>query len=472
MALFGLLPDATGNTSDPDPYVSQLLKQPFAYGTGQTPGYYDQNGQFHPPTTNNSAAQQIDKYNVYNDQLRNQTAPILTPTSTAGLANTVAAATGQQNLDRTAQQQQIAGLTNDQTGNNEAALGAQINSDLAGNTAGAKAQQGYIDRLNSDLNGGQPSVAEQQLKQGMASNMRNALSIAAGARGGAGNQAAALRTALNANATTGANTNAQAGQLRAQEYAQTRGELGQATTQQRTQQQADLGMLGSLYGQQRGQDLNAKGMALDATGNLRSADTAGAGLALGGQNAIAGINANQNAQQAQLDAQERALQLQGSLGYGNLENQVTNADTMARQSYAELMNSRDLAERGLAFNQQQANTAQSNYQTQQLLGLIGTGALFASDERLKTGVHDADPKLAEEMLSKMRAKSYTYKDPIFGEGEQFGILAQALESSTLGKRLVRDTPAGKMVDVPKSVGALLAIAAGMHERVAKLEGRA
>jgi endosialidase-like protein len=95
---------------------------------------------------------------------------------------------------------------------------------------------------------------------------------------------------------------------------------------------------------------------------------------------------------------------------------------------------------------------------------------MASDERLKDEVTDARSEV-DEMLDALAPKSYVYKDEKHGKGRRAGIMAQDLERSTAGKRIVDDTPEGKMLDINKALSAALAASARLNERVRKLEGK-
>lgn len=103
---------------------------------------------------------------------------------------------------------------------------------------------------------------------------------------------------------------------------------------------------------------------------------------------------------------------------------------------------------------------------------IGTAAGEAmSDEKLKKHVESAKGDV-KKFLDAVSAKSYEYKNPEArgaAPGERFGVMAQDLEKSKMGKSLVRETPQGKMVDTVQGFGALLAAQAEMHQRLKKLE---
>ena len=98
--------------------------------------------------------------------------------------------------------------------------------------ASGAGQQALIDRLNRDLEGGAPSLAEQQLLEGRDIAMANSLSLANSARGPT--QGLTQLEALRANQNLMQQTTRQQAELRAQEYAQAREALGTVLGQQRT----------------------------------------------------------------------------------------------------------------------------------------------------------------------------------------------------------------------------------------------
>lgn len=88
-----------------------------------------------------------------------------------------------------------------------------------------------------------------------------------------------------------------------------------------------------------------------------------------------------------------------------------------------------------------------------------------SDENLKTDISEVDP---EEMLNNLTGYKYKYTDPVYGEGDQVGIMAQDLEKSA--PQAVTDTPEGKQIDYSKMGGPMLAALASLNKRVNELEG--
>ena len=112
-------------------------------------------------------------------------------------------------------------------------------------------------------------------------------------------------------------------------------------------------------------------------------------------------------------------------------------------------------------------------QSQLLGGLIGgaSSALAMSDEEAKKNIKKAGGKDISKFLDALEAKSWDYKDEKHGKGKKYGVMAQALEKSKIGKSMVEDTPEGKAVNVAQGFGAVLASAAEMNKRLKKLEGK-
>ena len=165
-------------------------------------------------------------------------------------------------------------------------------------------QAALVDRLNSDLAGGQPSLEQAQLNQSTAQNVAQQHAMAASA--GPTDYVAAQRAAINAGAQTQQAANMQAATLRAQEYAQARGELGTVLNQSRDATLKNYQLQGDnlkgqtdLYINQRTQQLTAMGM--DAQTALAKAQ----------------LEAQENSKQAELD-QARNLD-QAKMNFGAKE---------------------------------------------------------------------------------------------------------------------------------------------------------
>ena len=264
-----------------------------------------------------------------------------------------------------------------------------------------------------------------------------------------------------------------------------------------------------------GQQMGAGEMATRRAAQQAYAQQVGmANMQRGGGAPYAGLQAARNqvaiqgnaagqAQQAALNDQAAAnAQLTNALGQGrtadiglatqqaqmNQAQQLANADMQLRQmgldDQTRLAYLQQLAQMNATELTGQNAAAVANQQmNNQLMGagisaggqILGAylanrgGGQVASDERLKTDVTDARSEV-DEMLDALAPKSYVYKDEKFGKGRRAGIMAQDLQRSTAGARIVEDTPEGKMLDVNKALSAALAASARLNERVRRLEG--
>jgi hypothetical protein len=157
------------------------------------------------------------------------------------------------------------------------------------------------------------------------------------------------------------------------------------------------------------------------------------------------------------------------------------AGQQAAQTRADLAGSVDLATMAKREKQQaelaraQADLARTQgrkgRQSQLLGGLLGAGAAIMSDEDAKKNIKKVDKDMVD-FLDKLEAKTYDYKDPEApgqSEGKKYGVLAQALEKSKVGKTMVQDTPEGKMVNIMDGFGAVLASQAELNKRLKAME---
>lgn len=171
-------------------------------------------------------------------------------------------------------------------------------------------------------------------------------------------------------------------------------------------------------------------------------------VGLAGQQALAGIQERQAAQQAlgQLLGTQRGQDLQAALG----------ARQQALAGYGQLAAEPGMDDRiwGLA-----GGVAQS---------LPAVGAAAFSDKRVKRDIKDGS-KDADEFLKSLKAYTYKYKKAEHGEGDQLGVMAQDIEKTKFGKQIVLETPQGKMLNAAKLSGANTAAIARLADRLSKLE---
>ena len=78
-------------------------------------------------------------------------------------------------------------------------------------------------------------------------------------------------------------------------------------------------------------------------------------------------------------------------------------------------------------------------------------------------------------MEKLKPYAFEYKDdskPGTTKGRLVGVMAQDLQRSKEGRKMVRKGPDGLQVDAVKAISAALAAAADLHARMVKLENRA
>lgn len=300
--------------------------------------------------------------------------------------------------------------------------------------AGREQQNQFIDRLQADMDGRAPSAAQMQLQQGVDANIAaaNALRASAGPQNYSGAQRQAMIGAANANQQAAG----QSAILRAQEYAGAREAMAGALNNRRVQ------------------DLQATGMSY--------------------QNALAQaqLEAGQNQTQANLQMQQNALNQQGELAYEGMGQDVYQTDLSSRMHYNDLMAQKYANDKGLAQQASQYQQGRSDKREAAMIGAVGTALPYImSDMTQKTDIEPASGADISDFLGKLHESTYRYKNEKHGKGEHFGIMAQDMEKSRVGRTIVVQTPEGKMLDVKKALGALLASGAYQEKRIRELEAR-
>ncbi len=169
------------------------------------------------------------------------------------------------------------------------------------------------------------------------------------------------------------------------------------------------------------------------------------GGAMAGQQALAGLQERQSAQQAlsNMIMQQRQQDLQAAL------------------------QSRQTAQQG--YGAQNAGTPEKSGMEKYGPAIASGAGLFASDRRLKTDIRDGDDA-ANKAMERLPSFLYKYKSKDHGDGEYLGPMSQDLERA--GSRAVVDTPRGKMVDGARLAGENTAMLAALQRRVKRLEAGA
>jgi hypothetical protein len=98
-------------------------------------------------------------------------------------------------------------------------------------------------------------------------------------------------------------------------------------------------------------------------------------------------------------------------------------------------------------------------------------AMFFSDENVKENVKPGS-KSVRKFLDTVNAHEYDYKSEEFGApGKHVSVMAQELEKTETGQKMVINTPKGKIVDYNKGLPMMLAAQADLHKRLTALEGK-
>jgi hypothetical protein len=174
--------------------------------------------------------------------------------------------------------------------------------------------------------------------------------------------------------------------------------------------------------------------------------------------------------------------------------QMANAQTQAQvNQQAGLLRAQEQAQASgqmgdflTQLRQSRMGVAQSNAQAQQqvaqnraglfkqLLGSAGQAgaAMATSDENAKENIELGDNEI-KSFLDAIKAYKYEYKNKEDGEGEFVSPMAQDLEKSKVGKKMVQEDESGKkMVNFDgHSLGSMLAAQGYMHKKIENIESK-
>lgn len=97
------------------------------------------------------------------------------------------------------------------------------------------------------------------------------------------------------------------------------------------------------------------------------------------------------------------------------------------------------------------------------------GSALFSDERKKKNIKDLTDDDVDEFLAAIRGKRFDYKggmEKSGGDPSRVGVMAQDLEGTRVGQKIVEDSPDGKMLDVDNLLGSIL-VSVGRLEKKKK-----
>jgi hypothetical protein len=312
-------------------------------------------------------------------------------------------------------------------------------------------QLNLANQLQQQAAGQGPSLAGQQLQQGLQQQLLQQRAQAA-SMGGDVNPFLAQR---------------QLGDQAAQAQQATNAQMAMARTQEQMNAQ---GALAGLSGQLRGQDQNLAQMqqqfGLQNAQLYQQSDLANQGARLQQQ----GIN-NQASQYAMSNLLgQSAQEQQAGIAYANALGQRDMANNQINAGIAG-QNAQSANAYGTAIF---GGLAQGGSAALGGLALGGGGGALKSDERAKTNVDRAGvDKDMQEFLSALDPASYDYKQPEKdGAGRHWSVMAQSAAKTAAGRSFVEETPEGLALDTRKATGVALTALAHLHRRQDKLESLA
>lgn len=91
-----------------------------------------------------------------------------------------------------------------------------------------------------------------------------------------------------------------------------------------------------------------------------------------------------------------------------------------------------------------------------------------SDEDVKKKKKKTDDHM-EAFLDALNAYQFEFKNEKHGKGKKYGVMAQDLEKSKVGKAMVEEGPEGKMIDMASGLGTTMAALGYINDRLKKLE---
>jgi hypothetical protein len=233
--------------------------------------------------------------------------------------------------------------------------------------------------------------------------------------------------------------------------------------------QAEQEMIARLRGQAAGTSPSITGLQYQqAMGDIAKQQQSAAASSRGVS------NAGLLARQAMMGGQQAGV---------DIANQAAAAKLQEQRSADEQLQRISASQRGVALQSGMANQQAQEAQQQRMASFVGnlggSAAMAFSDENLKEEIKpskDEANKMVDSFMDALKSYTYEYKNKKNGnkenpEGEVTSVMAQDLEKSELGKKMVKDTPEGKMVDYAQGMAPLFAAIAELNSRTKKLEGK-
>lgn len=223
-----------------------------------------------------------------------------------------------------------------------------------------------------------------------------------------------------------------------------------------------INQTGALSSQARGQDFSEQAQQAEAKDAMAKFNAEHL------QSTNAANVATQNAAQAANLAEKQRVSDTNAQIAGQNREIAANAH---QTSYQDEMDRRKAIADALAAKAQaQQNVQKQNATTFGSLvgagGSVGAGLIAKSDERSKN-VSRETPDM-DSFMAALKPLMFKYKDPESpgaSPGENVGVVAQDVEKTPVGKTMVKNTPDGKMLDLQKGFGVILAALAALHDKI-------
>lgn len=361
-------------------------------------------------------------------------------------------------------------------------------------------QVALADQLTTAAGGGGPSIADATFARNRDAALAATAAAAASQRGGA-NVGLAQRQLTNASAAAQLDNASQQAIAKAGEQLSARDNLANLLTNARSGDYsfsaANAGFQNAAA-QQNASAANQFALAnQQATFQNAAAQNASKQFYANARNDANNINAN-----AQNAANNTAFNAQSNaVNTGQSVRNINNANNIAQQRYQNeyqfntrtMQNSMNQADRSamIDYNKLQSN----NYNTAQTINADSYnkmkqrqheayGAIDDTENQIaggifKAGLSDKTTKkdvksLDDDFLSKLEAYAYKYKDEYAGSdlapsGENYGVMAQDLEKTSIGSKAVKEVGKKKVVDYSKLASALLAGEVVLNKKLNVLE---
>lgn len=244
-----------------------------------------------------------------------------------------------------------------------------------------------------------------------------------------------------------------ASQFQAQQEAATRQAMRDQEIAALAEQRKMSALLGSgeLAGQMRGQEYGEQQNLAQARDMLSRFN-----IANQQQTEAQNVAARNQAQQYNLANQQRIAE--------------ENTKWLAMAPQQRFQNQMGLAQAQAGGQYQLANMF--NQQSAANMQMAGMAALAyaKSDENAKTNIEFA-PEEIDQFLNDLTGYKFNYKDPSDGQGKQLGVMAQDVEQTPMGEKMVfQDQEGQKNLDGGEALNAILASLGRLNEKVNNLEG--